>query len=150
MLMIASITSVCYSDLMRKMVVSALIVFGAVIIFSSSLLSELSFFLIAGKIPFTTMFIPATAMMIFWVLVVPISIIFRNSIVALFWIIVEVLGRIHQLHLNRRYRQVILAKQFAPLLHLYTIALLELPQSIAQSGSTEASTLRRRFATLQM
>lgn len=148
--MIAYRTSVCYSGHMRKMVVCALVVLSAGILYTSGLLAELSFFLIAGKIPFTTLFIPATAMMFFWILIVPLSLLFRASIVALFWASIETMGQLHQRQLNRRSRQSLLAKQYTPLLHLYVVALLTLPRSSTQKNSVETTALRRRFAALQM
>ena len=147
--MIAYSTPVCYSVHMRKMVVGALILLSVIIVYSSGLLSELGFFLIAGKIPFSTIFIPATAMMIFWIVVVPLSLLFRASIVALFWAIVEKAGHFNQRRLNQQIHRSIIDKQFAPILHLYTIVLLRAP-NYTDTNSTEKIALRRRFIALQM
>ena len=125
-----------------------LVVLGVVGIYMSGALTELSFFLIAGKVPYTTIFIPAMSMLLFWILIVPVSWMFRASLVGIFWFAVEKIGTLHQRHLNRRFRETLAAKRRDPLTNLFVITLLHTPQPI--TSSTELATPRRRFAALQM
>ena len=134
---------------MRKMVAIILVALGMVGMYMSGLFTELSFFLIAGKIPFTSVFIPATIMLLFWVFILPVSLAFRASVVGIFWFTIEKIGHIHQRQLNRRFRETLPIKRRSPLTHLFVITLLHTPHPAATSAP-ETVTLRRRFAALQM
>ena len=152
MLMIAYITSVCYSDDMMKTVVYALVVLSVVVMYRSGFLSELSFFLIAGKIPFVDIFISPTIMMIFWITIIPVAFILRHAISATFWSIVEEIGKFHQRQINRAYYRITEIKKFTPFINLYVVTILMILDNpnIDDSRILQLPTLRRRFIALQM
>ena len=148
--MIARVSSVCYSDSMRKMVVGLLIFFGVTLIFVSNLASELSFFLIAGKIPYTTLFLSPSFMMVFWIIVVPMILIFRRTLANLLWNLVEKVGKLHQLHLNRHFYRSMLTKRYSPSVKLYFSALLSTLSMPIKNSITSKENTRRRYAAIQI
>lgn len=152
MLMIVYITPVCYSDDMRKTVVYALIALSAIAIYLSNFLSELSLFLMIGKIPFVDIFISPTIMMIFWITIVPVIFILRHTISAIFWKIVEEIGKFNQRQINQAYYRITELREFTPFINLYTVTILAILDnpSIDDSHILQLPALRRRFIALQM
>jgi hypothetical protein len=88
------------------------------------------------------------AMLAFWVLVVPLTLLTRRTISAVIWRIVEHIGTIHQRHLNIRWHQQLRLRR-SNSARLYAIVLLYVAEQLPDS-STENPELyfRRRFIAL--
>lgn len=63
-------------------------------------------FITIGKVPFTSIALPAIVMMSFWMVIVPACIIWAKSISIAFWSGIEILGRFDQRRINRQLRLV--------------------------------------------
>ena len=61
-------------------------------------------FLVIGRLPFTGIILPAAVMMGFWMIIVPVCIIWAKSISAAFWSSIEVIGEFDQRRINRQLR----------------------------------------------
>lgn len=61
-------------------------------------------FMVIGKLPFTSIILPAAVMMSFWMVIVPACIIWAKSISVTFWNSIEILGRFDQRRINRQFR----------------------------------------------
>ena len=61
-------------------------------------------FITIGKVPFTSIALPAIVMMSFWMVIVPACIIWAKSISIAFWSGIEILGRFDQRRINRQFR----------------------------------------------
>ena len=61
-------------------------------------------FITIGKLPFTNIALPAIVMMSFWMIIVPVCIIWAKSISTAFWSSVEVIGEFDQRRINRQLR----------------------------------------------
>ena len=61
-------------------------------------------FVVIGRLPFTSIILPAAVMMGFWMIIVPACIIWAKSISVTFWNSIEILGRFDQRRINRRFR----------------------------------------------
>ena len=101
--MIANFAIICYSYSMRKLASICGIVIGVAIAFHIAR-EELFSFIVIGKVPFTSLVIPSTAMVAFWIGIVPAYLFFAKSIKNLFWGLLSMIGQKHQQTLDRRYR----------------------------------------------
>lgn len=63
-------------------------------------------FMVIGRLPFTGIILPAAVMMGFWMIIVPVCIIWAKSISTAFWSSVEIIGEFDQRHINRQLRLV--------------------------------------------
>lgn len=137
---------------MRRAVVYALVVLSAVIVYLSGLLSELSLFLIAGKIPFIDVFISPIIMMAFWIAIVPTIFLFRYTISSIFWKIIEEIGKLHQRQINLTYYHITEIKKFTPFINLYVVTILAILNNpnVDDTYILQMPALRRRFIALQM
>lgn len=70
-------------------------------------------FIVIGKLPFTSVILPAIVMMGFWMVVIPVCIIWAKSISAAFWYGVEIFGRLDQHRINRQLRLATRARHTA-------------------------------------
>lgn len=61
-------------------------------------------FMVIGRLPFTSIILPAAVMMGFWMIIVPACIIWAKSISVMFWNSIEILGRFDQRRINRQFR----------------------------------------------
>ena len=61
-------------------------------------------FVVIGRLPFTSIILPAAVMMGFWMIIVPACIIWAKSISVTFWNSIEILGRFDQRRINRQFR----------------------------------------------
>ena len=61
-------------------------------------------FIVIGRLPFTSIILPAAVMMGFWMIIVPACIIWAKSISVTFWNSIEILGRFDQHRINRQFR----------------------------------------------
>lgn len=61
-------------------------------------------FVVIGRLPFTSIILPAAVMMGFWMIIVPACIIWAKSISITFWNSIEILGRFNQRRINRQFR----------------------------------------------
>ncbi len=101
--MIANFVVVCYSYSMRKIAS----ICGVIVVVAIGLhvaREELFSFIVIGKIPFTNLVIPSTAMVAFWIGIVPAYLFFAKSVKNLFWSSLSTIGQKHQQTLDRRYR----------------------------------------------
>lgn len=123
------------------------IIFGVLALFLSDLLEHLVLFFLAGVVPFTNFTIPPLAMLLFWILVVPGSILLYRIFSGSVWRAVDILAVRMQRRINRRLRPV--SRHASSPVALYVITLLYLADSLPKStiGSPELS-FRRRFLTL--
>ena len=76
---------------------------GAILL-APFVIDQLFFFFFLGKIPFTNISLPAILMVIFWAIIVPLAIILRKSLSALFWEFISIAGEIAQRRINRKIR----------------------------------------------
>ena len=60
--------------------------------------------MVIGRLPFTGIILPAAVMMGFWMIIVPVCIIWAKSISAAFWSSIEMLGKFDQRRINRQFR----------------------------------------------
>lgn len=67
-------------------------------------LDQILLFIFLGKIPFTNLMIPASLMIVFWLVTPPLLIIFGKVIRVSFWRSMEIVGEQLQLHQIRRMR----------------------------------------------
>lgn len=63
-------------------------------------------FMVIGRLPFTGIILPAAVMMGFWMIIVPVCIIWAKSISTAFWSSVEIIGEFDQRRINRQLRLV--------------------------------------------
>jgi len=61
-------------------------------------------FMVIGKLPFTSIILPAAVMMSFWMIIVPACIIWAKSFSIAFWNSIEILGKLDQRRINRQLR----------------------------------------------
>lgn len=61
-------------------------------------------FVTIGRVPFTSMILPAAVMMGFWMIIVPVCIIWAKSISTAFWSSIEIIGKFDQRRINRQLR----------------------------------------------
>ena len=88
---------------MRKLGIYLVITLGAILL-APFVIDQLFFFFFLGKIPFTNISLPAILMVIFWAIIVPLAIILRKSLSALFWEFISITGEIAQRRINRKIR----------------------------------------------
>ena len=88
---------------MRKLGIYLVITLGAILL-APYVIDQLFFFFFLGKIPFTNISLPAILMVIFWAIIVPLAIILRKSLSALFWEFISIAGEIVQRRINRKIR----------------------------------------------
>ena len=88
---------------MRKLGIYLVITLGAILL-APFVIDQLFFFFFLGKIPFTNISLPAILMVIFWAIIVPLAIILRKSLSALFWEFISIAGEIAQRRINRKIR----------------------------------------------
>ncbi|MCC9313220.1 MAG: hypothetical protein KFF74_03560 [Candidatus Nanosynbacter sp.] len=88
---------------MRKLGIYLVITLGAILL-APFVIDQLFFFFFLGKIPFTNISLPAILMVIFWAIIVPLAIILRKSLSALFWKSIDIAGEIAQRRINRKIR----------------------------------------------
>lgn len=130
-----------------------LVVMGSILLgMSAVLLTDLSdmliAFIIAGHIPFTSLSVPPTIMLLFWILVVPATIGLSRGSNYILWRGVEAIGSISQRRINRQVRQATPIRH-GSLAHLYVSALLHIANNIPKSTTnTPALEFRRRFLAL--
>lgn len=105
--MIANMASVCYSNLMKKLMWISIVLVAVVTIAYSLVLvrEELFSFITIGKLPFLPIILPAPIAMAFWLCLIPGYCIFAASISNLFWHAIEAIGVRNQKCIDRRYRQ---------------------------------------------
>ena len=145
LLMIAPNTSVCYSEDMKKLG-SLMGLFGVVGVTIYFFGNELLLFVLAGRVPFINVVIPPVAMFLFWLLIVPISIILWRIFNLSTWKILESIAAAHQRYLNRRVR--LFTPPLSPqTISLITAALLAIETENRQSPAP-TSAMRRRLAPL--
>ena len=70
-------------------------------------------FVTIGRVPFTSMILPAAVMMGFWMIIVPVCIVWGKSISITFWNSIEMLGRLDQRRINRQVRLAARARHTA-------------------------------------
>ena len=148
LLMIAIDTPVCYTEPMKKTVVILCGLLLVSVALYGGLAEQLVMFVLIGRVPFTNLILPAMAMLAFWVLVVPLTLLTRRTISAVVWRIVEYIGTIHQRRLNIRWHQQLRIRR-SHSVRLYAVALLHVAEQLPDS-STENPELyfRRRFIAL--
>lgn len=61
-------------------------------------------FMVIGRLPFTGIILPAAVMMGFWMIIVPVCIIWAKSISTAFWSSIEIIGKFDQRRINRQLR----------------------------------------------
>jgi len=88
---------------MRKLGIYLIMIIGAILL-APFVIDQLFFFFFLGKIPFTNISLPAILMVIFWAIIVPLAIILRKSLSALFWEFIGIAGEIAQRRINRKIR----------------------------------------------
>jgi len=88
---------------MRKLGIYLVITLGAILI-APFVIDQLFFFFFLGKIPFTNINLPAILMIIFWVIIIPLAIIIRKSLSAIFWKSIDIASEIAQRRINRKIR----------------------------------------------
>jgi hypothetical protein len=88
---------------MRKLGIYLVITLGAILI-APSVIDQLFFFFFLGKIPFTNINLPAILMIIFWAVIIPLSIILRKSLSILFWRAIDIASELAQRRINRKIR----------------------------------------------
>jgi len=88
---------------MRKLGIYLVITLGAILI-APFVIDQLFFFFFLGKIPFTNINLPAILMIIFWAVIIPLSIILRKSLSILFWRAIDIASELAQRRINRKIR----------------------------------------------
>ena len=148
LLMIAIDTPVCYTEPMKKTVVILCGLLLVSVALYGGLAEQLVMFVLVGRVPFTNLMLPAMAMLAFWALVVPLTLLTRRTIGAVVWRMIERIGTIHQRHLNIRWHQQLRIRR-SHSVRLYAVALLHVAEQLPDS-STENPELyfRRRFIAL--
>jgi len=135
---------------MKRLVILGLgvIALGVGLILGFHVIESFLYFIIAGKIPFTNLFVPPTIMFLLWILVIPCSIIACKASNKTFWQIIETIGKHHQRYLNRQVRWIV-RQTHSDLTLLITTVLLQIANELPKN-STVASNLelRRRFVAL--
>ncbi len=108
--------------------------------------NELMVFVMTGQIPFTKLVLPPVTMLIFWLLVIPGSIIAWKIFDLSLWKIIESIGTLHQKYLNRKYRI------FTPAISASTICLISssliLLDRQSKKNYVSSSSMQRRLAPL--
>jgi hypothetical protein len=88
---------------MRKLGIYLVITLGAILI-APFVIDQLFFFFFLGKVPFTNIHLPAILMVVFWVVIIPLSIILRKSLSAIFWKSIDIASELAQRRINRKIR----------------------------------------------
>ncbi|MCP9492239.1 MAG: hypothetical protein NNC23_00895 [Candidatus Nanosynbacter sp. P2B_S1_bin.0.1] len=88
---------------MRKLGIYLIIIIGAILL-APFVIDQLFFFFFLGKIPFTNIHLPAILMVVFWTVIIPLSIILRKSLSVLFWKSIDIASEIAQRRINRKIR----------------------------------------------
>ena len=88
---------------MRKLGIYLVITLGAILI-APFVIDQLFFFFFLGKVPFTNIHLPAILMVVFWVVIIPLSIILRKSLSAIFWKSIDIASELSQRRINRKIR----------------------------------------------
>ena len=88
---------------MRKLGIYLVITLGAILI-APFVIDQLFFFFFLGKVPFTNIHLPAILMVVFWAVIIPLSIILRKSLSAIFWKSIDIASELAQRRINRKIR----------------------------------------------
>lgn len=88
---------------MRKLGIYLVITLGAILI-APFVIDQLFFFFFLGKVPFTNIHLPAILMVVFWAVIIPLSIILRKSLSAIFWKSIDITSELAQRRINRKIR----------------------------------------------
>lgn len=154
-LMIASFTSVCYSvDMIQTVAILGMITLVAIAV-PSGLFTELILFVISGHVPYTSITLSPIIMLLLWLVIIPLAILGRHSVMRGYWRLIELIGIKRQRHINRRVR-LFQPRQTTALQRLLSTALLTLLHEHTKDDvpATEtlpaapAAPLRRRFLPL--
>ncbi len=105
--------------------------------------NQLLMFIAVGKLPFLPITIPATIMLIFWISLLPFTIMLIKGSDQLFWSLIEKIGEINQLKINRKVRLFVPIKT-SSYQDLVTITLL----NVDTKHQKPELSVRRRFAAL--
>lgn len=146
--MIAILFPFCYTCAMKQMVVLCICITTALLVFFTPVGYQLVDFIITGHVPFTNISLSPLAMLIFWVIAVPLSIVAYRLGVDGFWRVIETIGTISQRHINRTIRWTRAPRQNTLPLLLASVLLYSVAQLPKSSAVTPELTTRRRFLPL--
>lgn len=119
---------------------------AALIAFFTPVGSQLVYFIVAGHIPFTDIVLSPFAMLLFWIIAVPLAVMLYRLGGEGFWKIVETIGTASQRQINRRIRWTP-APSTLPL--LLASVMLHVASHLPESSAvTPELSLRRRFLAL--
>ena len=139
-----------YSQTMKELAVVVGVILGVTTVHLTGLGESIVFFILTGHISLINVTIPPLAMLAFWVLVVPITVaVYKVSNYSL-WEAIELIGKVHQRHLNRSVRWVSSRLSWRETaLPLVTIYILYTANQLPDSHtSIPALAFRRRFLTV--
>ena len=131
---------------MKQLVVLGSIILGTCASFLALQSDQIVSFFVAGYIPFTDLSLPPLAMLLFWILLVPVCIGLYQTFSASIWKTVEMLGKISQRHINRQIRW---GMERHTLPQLLATVLIYIAESLPESSSLVPELVfRRRFLAL--
>ena len=147
--MIASITSSCYTNLMKKKVVLCCGILALMSLAARvNLFDEIVMFVLVGHVPFTSFVISPTAMLLFWATIIPATYLCRHILARFFWSAVEALGKVNQRRINIEWRHHLRSLKINPT-NLYLITLLYVADQLPESSTDNPDLyFRRRFMVL--
>ena len=119
----------------------------AVILFGKTMIDSFVVFIIAGRIPIIGLTIPALAMLVFWIALIPATILISKISKASFWRLIGSLGELHQRQINRQIRWLVTISSLELLLS--TVYLVLISDYLSQvSVHQQAISTPRRFMAL--
>lgn len=134
---------------MKRMVVIVCVALsiGAMIYFKAY--EALIFFILTGHISIINFTVPPMIMLVFWILVVPASLIFYKSASSSFWKIIEFIGEKNQRKINRQARLIKSITPSRSLGPIIAIVLLQIASELPKSSISKPElSFRRRFLAL--
>lgn len=119
------------------------------LLFFTGTIESVVFFILTGHIAIINLTISPLAMLLFWILVVPASLIIYKSTSNSFWKIIEFIGEKDQKRINRQARQVRNIKPGRNLRPIIAVVLLQIAEELPENSISKPElSFRRRFLAL--
>lgn len=131
---------------MKRLLIISGSVIGIIAILAGELPGQLLLFVLSGQLPFTSIVLPPTFMLLFWISIIPLSVFAARHSGRMFWRALEVLGTVHQRHINIRYRQLYHLSQTEQMFAI--VALYVVSHATETPVESPKSYFRRRFVPL--
>jgi len=133
---------------MKWLVLLGGIVFSGLLIFTDAL-EPVVFFILTGHIAIINLTIPPLAMLLFWILIVPVSLIFYSSASHSFWKIIEFIGEKDQQRINRQAKLARSTRLSRSLRLILVAVILQMAEELPKKPASKPKpSFRRRFLAL--